>query len=65
MLMILDLVKPDYENRVKNKQPDQKMNFDKRSKERSFEIGQKVMTRNYRSKQDKWIAGVIVSKKGV
>ena len=61
---VLDLVKPDYENRVKNKQADQKMNFDKRSKERSFEIGQKVMTRNYRSKQDKCIAGVIVSKKG-
>ena len=42
---VLDLVKPNSQINNQNKQGDQKMNHDRRSKERELEVGQAVMVR--------------------
>ena len=44
---VLDLVKPNSQVKIQNKQADQKMNHDRRSKVRELEVGQVVMVGDY------------------
>ncbi|KAL3110424.1 hypothetical protein niasHT_018254 [Heterodera trifolii] len=48
---------PTYRDRIKR-------NFDRGTRERTFEIGQKVFVRNYRD-GPKWFRGLIITKNGV
>ena len=44
---VLDLVKPNSQVKIQNKQADQKKNHDRRSKVRELEVGQVVMAGDY------------------
>ena len=59
----LDLLKPEIEITVQNKQLQQKKNHDKHSKLRTFEEGQSVLARGCLSSK-KWMSGEIVSVLG-
>lgn len=60
----LDIVK-SLKNRIGNKYLEQmKSNYDKRVKERTFEVGQQVYLRNYQSNQDKWVPGIVTERCG-
>ncbi|KAL3075285.1 hypothetical protein niasHT_033859 [Heterodera trifolii] len=48
---------PTYRDRIKR-------NFDRGTRERTFEIGQKVFVRNYRD-GPKWFRGLIITKNGI
>ena len=59
----LDLLKPDIQKKVCEKQADQKQLHDQRAKQRKFVSGQQVMVRNLRP-GSAWIQGVIVKPLG-
>lgn len=58
----LDFLKPDVKNTVTHSQMKTAFSSEKR-REREFQIGQSVITRDYRNK-DKWIPGVIQDRTG-
>ena len=58
-----DLLKPDLQHKVNEKQARQKEYHDQHSKTRQFSTGQLVMIRNFLSKQ-KWMSGTIKSQQG-
>ena len=58
-----DLLKPDQESHVAEKQSQQKGAHDKHARSRQFSVGQSVMARNLRP-GPKWIPGVIVQNLG-
>ena len=61
----LDLLKPNLEDKVTQKQEDQKRFHDNPStKTREFSPGQKVLVENLRSTTPKWITGKIITKTG-
>ena len=55
----LDLLRPDIDAQVSNKQADQKISHDQRSRNRELKIGQRVMVRNLRPGPT-WIPGTII-----
>ena len=59
----LDLMHPDIGQRVRSKQAKQEQHHDQHAHHREFQVGQRVMTRNYRSGPD-WIPGTITARKG-
>ena len=58
-----DLLKPDIESRVTEKQSQQKATHDQHAKSRQFHVGQSVMVKNLRP-GPKWVPGVIVQSLG-
>ena len=58
-----DLLKPDCEKQVLDKQATQKCSHDKRAKKREWFVGQRVMVRNVRPGPD-WILGTILEVLG-
>ncbi|XP_054713679.1 uncharacterized protein K02A2.6-like [Uloborus diversus] len=57
----LDLLRLNLEERVKNHQTDKERNY--RGKFRKgLEIGENVMVRNYRDRNDKWVEAVVLDK---
>ena len=61
---VLDLLKPNIEKNVLNKQATQKENHDPTSRSRCFCVDQPVMVRSYCNSDPKWIPGIILKKKG-
>ena len=59
----LDLMKPDSESRVLEKQSQQKADHDKHARTRQFSVGDLVMAKNLRSGAD-WIPATIVARLG-
>lgn len=59
----LDLLRPNTEVQVTNKQADQKVTHDQHSRSREFMVGQRVMVRNLRPGPS-WIPGTIVERNG-
>ena len=59
----LDLLKPSIENRVMNKQADQKTYYETHSKARNFTMGEIVLVRNYHG-ENKWVYGAIIEQLG-
>ena len=59
----LDLLRPNMEGQVVNKEANQKVTHDQHSRDREFMIGQRVMARNLRP-GPKWIPGTIVGRNG-
>ena len=59
----MDLLKPNVSDRIETAQARQKVQHDRRSKSRSFEVGDPVQVRNYSGKQ-KWITGIVVECTG-
>ena len=60
---VLDLLKPDVADRVKNKQEAQKTYHDRTAKYREFRVGDAVFVRDF-SDCKRWIPGVVSDKKG-
>ena len=58
-----DLLKPDIDKRVCEKQSQQKMDHDKRVKVRNFNIGERVMVKNFRPGPN-WVPGTITKQDG-
>ena len=58
-----DLLKPNCEKRVLEKQAKQKKKHDKQTKGREWHVGQSVMARNLRPSPN-WIPGVIIERAG-
>ena len=58
-----DLLKPNCEERVLEKQAQQKQQHDRRAKSREWHVGQSVMARNLRPGPN-WIPGVIIERAG-
>ena len=59
----LNLLKPDVFTKVLDKQARQKQYYDKRSKERQFQVGESVLVKNNKP-EPKWILGTVVEKLG-
>lgn len=59
----LDLLRPNQESRVTDKQSRQKDTHDKKAKFREFHVGQSVMARNVRPGDD-WIPATVVERTG-
>ena len=59
----LDLLRPDRESHVLNKQSQQKDQHDQRARDREFFVGQSVMARNLRPGAD-WVPAVVVERLG-
>lgn len=59
----LDLVRPNMERRVVQKQLDQKVNHDMHSKQRDFNVGDLVYTRNF-AHGPKWTPGQVIFTRG-
>jgi len=59
----LDLLRPNIEVQVANKQADQKVAHDHHSRDRQFMVGQRVMVCNLREGPS-WIPGTIVGRNG-
>ena len=60
----LDLVKPQLEKRVQEKQQKQKETHDNHAKWRSFKEGEEVFAKNYSGTGDRWLSGKIVQVTG-
>ena len=60
---VLDLLKPNIERNVLNKQATQKENHDPTFHSRCFCVDQPVMVRSYRNNDPKWIPGIMLKKK--
>ena len=58
-----DLLKPDQESHVTEKQSQQKVDHDQRARSRQFQAGQSAMARNLHP-GPKWVPGVIVQSPG-
>ena len=59
----LDLLKPCTEQRVANKQQQQRETHDKHCRKCTFSVGEKVFVKNHR-KGKKWLAGSIIKETG-
>ena len=59
----LALARPSIEKRVQSKQEKQKRGHDKRTRQRTFNVGDAVYARNF-AHGSKWIPGQIVAKRG-
>ena len=59
----LDLLQPDTTSHVLDKQTTQKLNHDKHTKERSFEVADPVLVYNF-SNGPKWLSGTIIEIHG-
>ena len=59
----LALARPSIEKRVQSKQEEQKRGHDKRTKQRTFNVGDAVYARNF-ARGSKWLPGQIVVKRG-
>ena len=59
----LDLLKPDVQQRVIQKQAKQKLDRDKHCKTRNFSEGERVFVKNF-GQGERWLSGKIVSQKG-
>ena len=57
----LDLLRPSCADRVQSRQSQQKTTHDQHARPRELELGQSVMTRNFRPGSD-WVPGVILRK---
>ena len=62
-LKTVDLLRPDPEARVLEKQYQQKTGHDQRARNRQFSVGDSVMAKNFHSGSS-WVPGTIVSKLG-
>ena len=60
----LDLLRPDLERRVCERQAEQKWQHHQHAKQRELFIGQKVMAKNLRSRGPRWVPGVVVERLG-
>ena len=60
----LDPLKPNQAQRVENKQLQQKRNYDKCARQRTFQEGEKVYVKNFRSVGQKWLPGKIIKCTG-
>ena len=60
----LDLVKPQLEKRVQEKQQKQKETHDSHAKCRSFKEGEEVFAKNYSGTGDRWLSGKVVQVTG-
>ena len=58
-----DLLRPEVQEQVLNKQARQKQDHDGKSKLRELAVGNKVMVRNFREGR-RWIPGEVVARKG-
>ena len=58
-----DLLRPDPESRVEEKQARQKVDHDRHARYRQFTVGQEVMAKNLRPGPD-WVPAVVVEKLG-
>ena len=58
-----DLIRPDLEKKVADKQEQQKEYHDRNARGRKFNLGQEVMARNY-GKGDKWMPGIVKKQNG-
>ena len=59
----LALARPSIERRVQSKQEEQKRGHDKRTKQRTFNVGDTVYARNF-ARGSKWLSGQIEAKRG-
>ena len=59
----LDLIKPSISTKLKEKQFQQKKNFDVHAKQRSFKVGDSVFVRDLPARKD-WLACIITSVNG-
>ena len=55
-----DLLRPDYERKVCEKQAKQVAHHNQHAKMRQFHVGQKVMVKDMRPTDTKWIPGVVI-----
>ena len=60
---LLDLILPNLSNKVQQKQEKQKSDHDKRAKERSFQVNDRVYVRKFPTSKD-WIQGKVVKTLG-
>ena len=61
---VLDLLKPNTERRVLDKQSAQKEKYDQHSSIRLFEVGDLVMVKTYRENRITWLPGTVSEKQG-
>ncbi|XP_054711181.1 uncharacterized protein K02A2.6-like [Uloborus diversus] len=59
----LDLLRPGLEERGKNHQTDQERNYRGKCR-KGFELGENVMVRNYRDRNEKWVEALVLDKIG-
>ena len=59
----LDLMRPESERSVMDKQASQKKDHDRRSKLHTLQVGDSVMAKNYRE-GPQWMPGLVVEHKG-
>lgn len=59
----LDLLRPQLQSRVRDKQAQQKQRHDKHSRDHEFDVGETVMARNLRE-GPKWVPGTIIERTG-
>ena len=57
----IDLITPNLQTKVVKRQEKQKVQFDKRSREKEFKAQEKVWVRNYNGEK-KWIPGIVKKK---
>lgn len=60
----LDLLKPSVSAVVERAQEDQQRHHDAHAKERTFEVGDPVLVRDYRRGEEKWMTGTVTSQAG-
>ena len=60
----LDLMRPDFQGRVKRKQEDQKKYHDKGKMLREFSVNDEVFVANYSGRGDRWLPGIVVQVTG-
>ena len=59
----LDIVRLSFDEQVRARQSQWKLNHDKKSRARQFSIGDQLFVRNY-AQGDKWLPGVISALSG-
>ena len=59
----LDLIKPNLQSKIENKQQDQKESHDKKSRNRHFVEGESVLVRNHREGEE-WLPGCVEERSG-
>ena len=59
----LDIFRPAVEDRVIQRQSQQKANHDKKSRDREFGIGDHVFVRNHKQ-GERWLSGIVTGKSG-
>jgi len=60
----LDLLKPNLAQRVEKKQFQQKRNYDRCARQRTFKEGEKVYAKNFRPFGQRWLPGKIIKRTG-